>query len=77
MTEFSGWMHTALMERRIEDLLDYRHLAPFAAMQDPTGDHLVPMYVALGAAGEGAPVRRLHTSTNYAVLRMDAYAFGG
>jgi 4,5-DOPA dioxygenase extradiol len=76
VTEFSAWMHTALIERRVDDLLNYRRLAPFAAMEHPTEEHLLPIYVALGAAGEGAPVQRLHTSTNYAVLRMDAYAFG-
>ena len=77
VTEFSAWMHAALIERRTGDLLNYRRLAPFAAMEHPTEEHLLPIYVALGAAGEGASVRRLHSSTNYAVLRMDAYAFGG
>ena len=72
---FADWMHAALTEGRTEDLLAYRRLAPYAAMQHPTDEHLLPLYVALGAAAEGAKAERLHASADYGVLRMDAYAF--
>lgn len=72
---FSDWMHTALIEWRIDDLLDYRRKAPFAAVQHPTEDHLLPLFVALGAAGESAKAARLHASTTWGTLRMDAYRF--
>jgi 4,5-DOPA dioxygenase extradiol len=73
---FSDWMHAALMENRVDDLLAYRSKAPYAAAQHPTDEHLLPLYVALGAAGEHASTTRLHASTTYGALRMDAYAFG-
>jgi 4,5-DOPA dioxygenase extradiol len=73
---FADWMHAALTEGRTEDLLDYRRRAPYAAMQHPTDEHLLPLYVAMGAAGEDAKATRLHASTSYGVLRMDTYAFG-
>ncbi len=73
---FAGWMHDALIEGRTEDLLDYRRQAPYAAAQHPTDEHLLPLYVAMGAGGENAHATRLHASTSYGVLRMDTYAFG-
>jgi 4,5-DOPA dioxygenase extradiol len=72
---FADWFDRALTEGRTEDLLAYRRLAPHAAEEHPTEEHLLPIYVALGAAGPGAKAERLHSSTNYAILRMDAYAF--
>ena len=73
---FSGWMDAALRAGRTADLLDYRQKAPHAAAQHPTEEHLLPLFVALGAAGEAPQVERLHDSATYGVLRMDAYAFG-
>ncbi|MDT7836600.1 DODA-type extradiol aromatic ring-opening family dioxygenase [Aquabacterium sp. OR-4] len=56
-------------------LLDYRRQAPHAALMHPTDEHLLPFYVAAGAAGR-VPARRLHDSLTYGCLGMDAYAFG-
>jgi 4,5-DOPA dioxygenase extradiol len=74
---FADWMWAALAAGRVDDVLDYRRRAPFGAAQHPTEEHLLPLFVALGAGGMEASVRRLHASTNYGVLRMDAFAFGG
>jgi 4,5-DOPA dioxygenase extradiol len=71
---FAEWMASALKDRRINDLLNYRTLAPEAAHNHPTEEHLLPLYVALGA-GEDS-VKHLHQSTTYGILRMDAFAFG-
>ena len=72
VTAFVEWLDTALQEQRVEDILAYRRLAPFAARQHPTDEHLLPLYVAMGAGGAA---QRLHASTMYSNLRMDAYAF--
>lgn len=74
VTDFAEWMDLALRDGRVADLVDYRRLAPNAARNHPTEEHLLPLFVALGAGG--APAERLHASTTYGVLRMDAYAFG-
>lgn len=71
---FAEWMAAALREGRVDDLLNYRRLAPEAAHNHPTEEHLLPLYVALGA-GAGK-VEHLHQSTTYGILRMDAFAFG-
>lgn len=73
---FSDWMHEALVQHRTDELLAYRCRAPYAALQHPTEEHLLPLFVAFGAAGENAAATRLHASTTYSALRMDAYAFG-
>jgi 4,5-DOPA dioxygenase extradiol len=72
---FSAWMDKALVEGRRCDLLTYRTLAPYAAQEHPTEEHLLPLFVAMGAAGPAARAERIHTSIAYGMLRMDAYAF--
>lgn len=72
---FADWFDSALAEHRTTDLLAYRTKAPAAVQQHPTDEHLLPIYVAMGAAGEGARARRLHSSVEYGALRMDAYEF--
>jgi 4,5-DOPA dioxygenase extradiol len=57
-------------------LADYRQQAPHAVLMHPTDEHLLPFYVAAGAAGAPAPGVRLHGSLTYGCLGMDAYAFG-
>jgi 4,5-DOPA dioxygenase extradiol len=72
---FADWFDAALTNGRTCDLLTYRRQAPHAARNHPTEEHLLPLYVALGAGGEGARAERLHASTTFGALRMDAYAF--
>lgn len=73
--DFTEWLAAALDGRRDDDLLAYRERAPGARRAHPTEEHFLPLFAALGAGGGGAG-RRLHDSTTFAVLRMDAYAFG-
>ncbi|MFN7179834.1 DODA-type extradiol aromatic ring-opening family dioxygenase [Hyphomonas sp.] len=73
VTEFADWMTAALAEGRVDDLVNYRRLAPHAARNHPTEEHILPLFVALGAGGLDA--RTLHQSLTFSVLRMDAYAF--
>jgi 4,5-DOPA dioxygenase extradiol len=69
---FSDWVHEKLMARDDAALAAYRKLAPDAAVAQPTDDHFVPLFVAYGAGGTPS---RLHSSTTFGSLRMDAYAF--
>lgn len=75
---FCDWMNAALLEGRTADLLDYRKLAPHGAEQHPTEEHLLPLFVAMGAAmgkADVAKAERIHASGTYGFLRMDSYAF--
>ena len=67
-------MHAASQDNRTDDLLAYRSKASYAAMRHPTNEYLLPLFVALGAAGDKARATRLHLSTTYGARRMDACA---
>ena len=56
-------------------LLAYRDLAPCAVENHPTDEHLMPLFSAIGAAGKGWSGSKLHGSSDFGVLAMDAYAF--
>ena len=71
---FAEWMVSALRDGRVDDLLNYRARAPEAVHNHPTEEHLLPLYVALGAGAD--KIKHLHQSTTYGILRMDAFAFG-
>lgn len=77
---FAGWFGRALEEGRTGDLVAYRACAPHAEAQHPTEEHLLPLFVAMGASGAEAAgalgARHLHASAVHAVIRMDAWAFG-
>jgi 4,5-DOPA dioxygenase extradiol len=72
---FEAWMRNKLAASDLEAVLNYRKLAPMAEKNHPTEEHLLPLYVAMGAAGPGATAELLHTSFEHGVLAMDAYAF--
>jgi 4,5-DOPA dioxygenase extradiol len=75
VTGFADWCHDALTSGATSDLLNYRELAPFARKNHPSEEHFLPLFSALGAAGEDAVAERLHASATFAILRMDVYAF--
>jgi 4,5-DOPA dioxygenase extradiol len=72
---FADWFHSALTTGRTNDLIDYRRQAPFSIKNHPSEEHLLPLHVALGAAGNSAQTERLHASSTHGILRMDVYAF--
>ena len=73
--EFADWMWERLAARDVAALLDYRRDAPAATRAHPTEEHLLPLYVALGAGGEEFAVDRLHAGIDDYVLAMDAFSF--
>jgi 4,5-DOPA dioxygenase extradiol len=75
VNSFADWFDAALSKGETDALIDYRRRAPFATKNHPTEEHLLPLYAALGAAGDNAHAERLHASSTYSVLRMDVYAF--
>ena len=75
VSEFASWMRERLESDDRAALLDYRSRAPSAQKNHPSEEHLLPLFVAMGAAGEGAKAQLLHSSVEHGVLAMDAYAF--
>ena len=75
VSDFSDWVAGASERGSIDQLLRYREDAPAAARNHPTEEHFLPFFVALGAGSTPARVSRIHASTTFGVLAMDAYRF--
>jgi 4,5-DOPA dioxygenase extradiol len=75
VTEFDDWLAGAVIGGNVDDLLDYRRLAPHATRNHPSDEHLLPLFVAMGAGGLQAKGTQIHSSFTYGVLSMAAYAF--
>lgn len=68
---FQDWLEARIVEDDRPALLDYRARAPGAALAHPRDEHLLPLFVALGAAsGAGRP---LHRSFALGNLSMAAF----
>jgi len=74
-TAFADWFADRIAAGDVEALLAYRTEAPKAVRNHPHDDHLLPLYVPLGAAGEDARPERVHTSGQHGSMMMDAYAW--
>ena len=73
---FIAWVEDRLAAGDIDALLDYRHQAPFAQRAHPTDEHLLPLFVALGAAGMQPTAQRIDAGIDHGILAMDIYRFG-
>lgn len=74
--DFDNWLNDAILERRLDDLFDYRRLAPGAEMAHPRDEHLLPLYVALGAGPDDFGGQALYRGFAHYALSMAAYGFG-
>lgn len=72
---FADWIAAQLEAGNLDALLDYRKRAPDAQRAHPTEEHLLPLFVALGAAGDSPRAERFHAGIQDRVLAMDAYRF--
>ena len=75
VAEFQEWMGRKLADNDTAALLAYRQEAPGAAAAHPSDEHLLPLYVALGAAGANARAERLYSGVSEGVIAMDSFAF--
>jgi len=74
VTAFAEWVADTLAAGDHAALFEYRRRAPAAERNHPSDEHLLPLFVALGAA-ETAMAVPLHRATEYGVIAMDAYGF--
>lgn len=73
--EFSAWMHERLSRHDWPALFDWENRAPHARHAHPTTEHLMPLFVALGAAGDDPQAEVLHRSHELGTLALDAFVF--
>jgi aromatic ring-opening dioxygenase catalytic subunit (LigB family) len=76
---FDGWLNDTLVnslpdERRLRLL--HWSAAPAARAAHPREDHLIPLMVAVGAAGDDAGARVYHQSDFMGAITASSYRFG-
>ena len=72
---FSRWIEAALTKGDTAALLNYAKQAPSAKRAHPSGDHFLPLFFAMGAAGANATQHYLSREVRYSMLAMDSIAF--
>ena len=74
VAEFQDWVKRRIDGHDLDALADYRSLSPHGARAHPTDEHFLPLFVALGAAGDYR-ARRLYEGIETGSLAMDLYRF--
>jgi 4,5-DOPA dioxygenase extradiol len=72
---FDDWLVQKVEAGASEDLVAYRERASGALQAHPRDEHLLPLFVALGAAGENAIGKRVHHGFEHGSLSMAAFTF--
>jgi 4,5-DOPA dioxygenase extradiol len=73
--QFTEWVGKELIAGDIDAVLHAVDDAPSGKANHPTMDHILPLFVALGAGGEKPVATQIHASTSFGVLAMDAWRF--
>ncbi len=73
---FDHWLDSNIQARNLEHLLEFPIMPEEARQAHPTLEHLMPIFVAMGAGWSGGHASRLHHSYSYGSLSMACFAFG-
>lgn len=73
VVEFSRWIESKVTQGDVEALFNYRSLAPHAHRAHPTDEHFLPLFFALGAAGQATRPHYLSREVMHSMLAMDAF----
>ena len=74
---FDQWLYERMVHRVLEVLFRYASIEKHAQMAHPSDEHLVPLFLSMGAGWSGGQAHRIHQSYSYGNLSMAAYAFVG
>ncbi|HET6622217.1 MAG TPA: class III extradiol ring-cleavage dioxygenase [Dongiaceae bacterium] len=75
-SDFQDWLDKTLAANDLAALAGYRGTLDVAQMAHPTEDHLMPLYVALGAGHGDGGAAKLHGSFTLGSLGMASYGWG-
>jgi 4,5-DOPA dioxygenase extradiol len=73
--DFAEWLQLRLDANDTDALVDYRERAPHAERAHPTEEHLLPLHVAWGAAGDAPRPERVVSGFEAGALAMDSWLF--
>src|SRR5450432_1393728 len=72
---FSAWLQRTHAAHDADSLTHYRDRAPDAARAHPTEEHILPLFIAWGAASEGARAERFVEGSEGGALALDSFLF--
>jgi 4,5-DOPA dioxygenase extradiol len=72
---FTSWFADEFAAGDRDAILDWHERAPFVAENHPSDEHLMPLFFAYGAAGEGAHAERVHASRQFGFFAFDSWMF--
>ena len=75
VSSFTDWFADTFEKGDREAILDWKDVAPHAKENHPTDEHLMPIFFAYGAAGEGAEAERVHASRQFGFFAFDSWMF--
>ena len=75
VSDFLAWLDDRLNAGDTAAVLDGIEKAPHGHDNHPTTEHILPLFVALGAGGAAPKATKLHASVDHGVLAMDAWRF--
>ena len=76
VTSFADWLADRIGAGDVSAILDAVETGPDGHKNHPTMDHILPLFVAMGAGGEYAKGVNVSTGVQtYGVLAMDVYSF--
>jgi 4,5-DOPA dioxygenase extradiol len=75
-SDFQDWLDKTLAANDLAALAGYRGTLDVAQMAHPTEDHLMPLYVTLGAGHGDGGAAKLHGSFTLGSLGMASYGWG-
>ncbi|MEW6129788.1 MAG: class III extradiol ring-cleavage dioxygenase [Acidobacteriota bacterium] len=75
--KFEEFLHQKISEGNLQSLVNYRSLIAEGVLAHPTEEHLLPLFVAMGAGGfdENHPGMSIHRSWTYGNLSMASFQF--
>ncbi len=72
--KFDAWLENAIASGNAETILNYKKDAPEAERNHPyPAEHFLPLFLPLGAAGDGTKGKSLHKDFIYGILSLAAY----
>lgn len=75
VSAFTDWFAVKFAADDTNAILDWTKQAPYPAENHPTDEHLMPLFFAYGAAGEGAKATRAHASRQFGFFAWDSWLF--
>jgi 4,5-DOPA dioxygenase extradiol len=73
--DFDEWLARSIEGAAVDDLVAYRERAPGALQAHPRDEHLMPIFVAVGAAQKRAKGKRIYQGFEHGSLSMAAFSF--